>query len=68
MPSRELLAWLKEQGEYVRGASSSLEAPVVRRIREHFSADGESAKKDAVQVGRAEAQRHSRAESYARRV
>ena len=47
MPSRELLAWLKEQGEYVRGASSSLEAPVVRRIREHFSADGESDKKDA---------------------
>ena len=43
MPSKELLAWLKDQGEYVRGASSSLEAPVVRRIREHFSAGGESA-------------------------
>lgn len=34
--SKDLLAWLKEQGEYVRGASSSLEAPVVRRIRENF--------------------------------
>ncbi|NLE97216.1 MAG: translation initiation factor IF-2 [Propionibacterium sp.] len=38
MPSRDLLTWLNDQGEYVRGASSSLEAPVVRRIREHFDA------------------------------
>ncbi|RRD47754.1 translation initiation factor IF-2 [Tessaracoccus sp. OH4464_COT-324] len=36
MASKDLLAWLKDQGEYVRGASSSLEAPVVRRIRENF--------------------------------
>ncbi|WP_093252153.1 translation initiation factor IF-2 [Tessaracoccus oleiagri] len=36
--SKDLLSWLNDQGEYVRGASSSLEAPVVRRIREHFGA------------------------------
>ena len=45
MASKELLAWLKEQGEYVRGASSSLEAPVVRRIRENFGSDADASKK-----------------------
>ena len=34
--SKDLLAWLGENGEYVRGPSSTLEAPVVRRIREAF--------------------------------
>ncbi|WP_418361378.1 translation initiation factor IF-2 [Tessaracoccus flavus] len=32
--SKELLAWLGENGEYVRGPSSTLEAPVVRKVRE----------------------------------
>ncbi|WP_176715247.1 translation initiation factor IF-2 N-terminal domain-containing protein, partial [Tessaracoccus lapidicaptus] len=35
--SKDLLAWLGENGEYVRGPSSTLEAPVVRRIREAFT-------------------------------
>ncbi|GAA4906895.1 hypothetical protein GCM10025789_27960 [Tessaracoccus lubricantis] len=38
--SKELLTWLGENGEYVRGPSSTLEAPVVRRVREAFSAKG----------------------------
>ncbi|WP_297752227.1 translation initiation factor IF-2 [uncultured Tessaracoccus sp.] len=65
MPSKELLAWLKDQGEYVRGASSSLEAPVVRRIREHFSADGESANKDAPKTSASSSARQSKSKSDA---
>ncbi|RDI48888.1 translation initiation factor IF-2 [Nocardia mexicana] len=36
--SKELLARLKEQGEFVKSASSTVEAPVARRLRESFSA------------------------------
>ncbi len=32
--SKELLSKLNEMGEYVRGPSSTLESPVVRKIRE----------------------------------
>ncbi|MFJ1456917.1 translation initiation factor IF-2 [Nocardia sp. N2S4-5] len=35
--SKELLATLKEQGEFVKSASSTVEAPVARRLRESFS-------------------------------
>ncbi|HHW83197.1 MAG TPA: hypothetical protein GX743_05190, partial [Actinomycetales bacterium] len=35
-PSKEILAKLDELGEYVKNASSSLEAPVIRRVREAF--------------------------------
>ncbi|GAA4476508.1 hypothetical protein GCM10023094_16570 [Rhodococcus olei] len=42
--SKELLARLKEQGEFVKSASSTVEAPVARRLRESFpSAKGEAA-------------------------
>ncbi|MBO1756055.1 translation initiation factor IF-2 [Allobranchiibius sp. CTAmp26] len=34
MPSKELLNYLKEQGEFVKTASSTIEAPVVRKIKE----------------------------------
>ncbi|CDO24441.1 translation initiation factor IF-2 [Mycolicibacterium mageritense DSM 44476 = CIP 104973] len=34
--SKELLAKLKEQGEFVKSASSTVEAPVARRLRETF--------------------------------
>ncbi|MBM4597205.1 translation initiation factor IF-2 [Rhodococcus hoagii] len=34
--SKELLARLKEQGEFVKSASSTVEAPVARRLRESF--------------------------------
>ncbi|MEC3954285.1 translation initiation factor IF-2 [Nocardia sp. CDC153] len=36
--SKELLARLKEQGEFVKSASSTVEAPVARRLRESFQA------------------------------
>ncbi|MGU3433456.1 translation initiation factor IF-2 [Actinomycetes bacterium M1A6_2h] len=34
--SKDLLARLKEQGEFVKSASSTVEAPVARRLRESF--------------------------------
>src|SRR5699024_11762590 len=38
---KELLTKLRDQGEFVKSASSTLEAPVVRRLREaHAPADG----------------------------
>ncbi|MFE7801896.1 translation initiation factor IF-2 [Nocardia sp. NPDC057440] len=36
--SKELLAKLKEQGEFVKSASSTVEAPVARRLRESVAA------------------------------
>ncbi len=39
--SKEVLAKLKEQGEFVKSASSTVEAPVARRLRDAYpSADG----------------------------
>ncbi|MBB1028071.1 hypothetical protein G6026_10330, partial [Dietzia sp. DQ11-38-2] len=41
--SKELLTKLRDQGEFVKSASSTLEAPVVRRLREsHAPAGGGS--------------------------
>ncbi|OLT40991.1 translation initiation factor IF-2 [Serinicoccus sp. CNJ-927] len=39
--SKELLAHLKDQGEFVRSASSTIEPPVVRKIRENPPATAE---------------------------
>ncbi|VEG26889.1 translation initiation factor IF-2 [Actinomyces howellii] len=36
--SKMILAWLKDQGEFVKAASSAVEPPVARRVREHFGA------------------------------
>ncbi|MFI8567214.1 translation initiation factor IF-2 [Rhodococcus sp. NPDC078407] len=59
--SKELLARLKEQGEFVKSASSTVEAPVARRLRESFpSADSSadaSASGAAAPNGRAAADR-----------
>ncbi|MCZ4639830.1 translation initiation factor IF-2 [Rhodococcus erythropolis] len=45
--SKELLATLKEQGEFVKSASSTVEAPVARRLRESFpSARGAETKSE----------------------
>ncbi|WP_405177369.1 translation initiation factor IF-2 [Nocardia sp. NBC_01377] len=41
--SKELLAKLKEQGEFVKSASSTVEAPVARRLRESLSAKSATA-------------------------
>ena len=37
--SKTLLNHLKEQGEFVRSASSTIEPPVVRKIKETFPAE-----------------------------
>ena len=34
--SKEVLARLSDQGEFVKSASSTVEAPVARRLRESF--------------------------------
>ncbi|MEO3965405.1 translation initiation factor IF-2 [Mycolicibacterium smegmatis] len=44
--SKELLATLKEQGEFVKSASSTVEAPVARRLRETFGAKSGATKTD----------------------
>jgi len=41
--SKQLLAHLKEQGEFVRSASSTIEPPVVRKIRENPPASAKKA-------------------------
>nr|WP_073188467.1 translation initiation factor IF-2 [Tessaracoccus bendigoensis] len=46
--SKDLLAKLGEMGEYVRGPSSTLEAPVVRRIREALGGEAKPASAPAV--------------------
>ncbi|WJY89962.1 translation initiation factor IF-2 [Corynebacterium confusum] len=38
--SKELLATLKEQGEFVKTASSTIEPPVVKKMRAHYEAQG----------------------------
>ena len=45
--SKIILAWLKDQGEFVKAASSAVEPPVARRVREHFApmVEGDGAKK-----------------------
>ncbi|MCC2593280.1 translation initiation factor IF-2 [Tessaracoccus sp. OS52] len=45
--SKELLNKLNEMGEYVRGPSSTLEAPVVRRLRESLSGPSETPKPES---------------------
>jgi translation initiation factor IF-2 len=38
--SKAVMAKLNEMGEFVRSASSTIEAPVVRRLKEEFAAQG----------------------------
>ncbi|WP_326547144.1 translation initiation factor IF-2 [Mycolicibacterium sp. ND9-15] len=47
--SKEVLARLSEQGEFVKSASSTVEAPVARRLRESFGG-GKAAEKVAEKV------------------
>ena len=49
--SKHVLERLKEQGEFVKSASSTVEAPVARRLRESFpKAAGSAAADEAVKV------------------
>ncbi|MGH3124855.1 MAG: translation initiation factor IF-2 N-terminal domain-containing protein, partial [Streptosporangiaceae bacterium] len=41
--SKAVMAKLQEMGEFVRSASSTIEAPVVRRLKNEFSAQGPKA-------------------------
>ncbi|HEU0192472.1 MAG TPA: translation initiation factor IF-2 [Mycobacterium sp.] len=45
--SKEVLARLSEQGEFVKSASSTVEAPVARRLRESFGGAKPAAQKSA---------------------
>ncbi|KAA8965425.1 translation initiation factor IF-2 N-terminal domain-containing protein, partial [Mycobacterium sp.] len=45
--SKEVLARLSEQGEFVKSASSTVEAPVARRLRESFGGGKPAAEKAA---------------------
>ncbi|CAM4267343.1 infB [Mycobacterium basiliense] len=47
--SKEVLARLSEQGEFVKSASSTVEAPVARRLRESFGGNKPGANKAADQ-------------------
>ena len=38
IPSKEAVAWLNDNGEYVKSAASTIEAPVERKLREAFPA------------------------------
>ncbi|MEB3049578.1 translation initiation factor IF-2 N-terminal domain-containing protein, partial [Mycolicibacter sp. MYC123] len=45
--SKEVLARLSEQGEFVKSASSTVEAPVARRLRESFGGSKPAPKSEA---------------------
>ncbi|UIZ91461.1 translation initiation factor IF-2 [Corynebacterium sp. CNCTC7651] len=45
--SKELLATLKEQGEFVKTASSTIEPPVVKKMRAFYEGQGDGAAKDS---------------------
>ncbi|MGH3329513.1 MAG: translation initiation factor IF-2 N-terminal domain-containing protein, partial [Streptomycetales bacterium] len=49
--SKAVMAKLQELGEFVRSASSTVEAPVVRRLKEAFAEDGSGAKLDGTTRG-----------------
>ena len=55
--SKAVMAKLQEMGEFVRSASSTIEAPVVRRLKEAFSAQAGKAqeKRPAGRAGAAAA-------------
>ncbi|MGV0750327.1 translation initiation factor IF-2 N-terminal domain-containing protein, partial [Mycolicibacter minnesotensis] len=48
--SKEVLARLSEQGEFVKSASSTVEAPVARRLRESFGGGKPAPKAEAPAV------------------
>src|ERR1700724_2595752 len=48
--SKEVLARLNEQGEFVKSASSTVEAPVARRLRESFGGGKPAAGKGAAKA------------------
>lgn len=55
--SKELLATLKEQGEFVKTASSTIQPPVIRKMREHYAAQGGADDKAADKPAKDEAKK-----------
>ena len=55
--SKELMGRLKEQGEFVKSASSTIEAPVARRLRESFGGSKPSPAASAASVSESSAPR-----------
>jgi translation initiation factor IF-2 len=49
--SRTVMVKLQEMGEFVRSASSTIEAPVVRRLKEAFGPEGGKQGQDAGRAG-----------------
>ena len=47
--SKAVMDQLKEMGEFVRSASSTIEAPVVRRLKESFAATAATQDQKAAQ-------------------
>src|SRR3954468_17688150 len=54
--SKTVLAKLKEQGEFVKSASSTVEAPVARRLREAFVNGGSNGSDNGAGNGAATSQ------------
>jgi translation initiation factor IF-2 len=55
LESKNVLAWLKENGEFVKSASSTIEAPVARKLREAFPAAAPAAAPPAKKATKAAA-------------
>src|SRR6185312_12159499 len=55
VPSKEVLAKLSELGEFVKSASSTVEAPVARKLREAFPGTAAPAAKPAPKAAPAKA-------------
>ncbi|MGM6765880.1 translation initiation factor IF-2 N-terminal domain-containing protein, partial [Corynebacterium pseudotuberculosis] len=47
--SKELLATLKEQGEFVKTASSTIEPPVIKKMKQHYAAQDVNTDQGAAQ-------------------
>ncbi len=65
--SKEVLARLSEQGEFVKSASSTVEAPVARRLRESFGGAKPAADKVKADGNGAPAKKAGRCEGSPRR-
>ena len=48
--SKELLATLKEKGEFVKTASSTIEPPVVKKMRAHYEQNASNETGEAAQA------------------
>ncbi len=57
--SKAVMAKLQEMGEFVRSASSTIEAPVVRRLREEFPAPEQPAENGAASASKSSRQKSS---------